>query len=515
MNRIPLPALLALALPLCLFAQAHYPPDVEKALHTAGPNRPQLEKAIRYFQQQADPLKLKAAYFLIANMDIHMSYDYYWADKTGRRVPFNELSYPDWSATLSAFDQAKKKYPGIHPVPVKYRDIDSIKADYLIGNINGAFDTWRKKWSKNVSFSDFCEYILPYRISKEPLQDWRPVYRKRFSWINDSARNKGTADALNYFAVDYNSWFTNTYKIESRSEPLPRLGALQLLLRKKGPCEDIADLEVFTWRSQGIPAAIDEIPSWATSSGKHFLSVAFTPQMKPIPFDVSNPAHPSARLPREPAKVIRVTYSKQPSTLAAIIAATSDKAANSETSIPPGFLRTTNYLDVTPEYWPTKDVSCSLFTTSPIAYACVFSFLKWQPVWWGKPAGNTVTFTKMCKGAVYLPMTYNSGKLKPAGYPRIAASEGDQELKPDTLRRRTIHLQEQPGYLLYRPNKRYRLFYWDNQWKLIAELRTAGDTKTLVFTKVPSDALLLLVPEYTQKKERPFTIAADGTQYWW
>ena len=47
-------------------------PELEKALILAGENRPELEKVLEHYKN--DPLKLKAAQFLIANMDVHYSY---------------------------------------------------------------------------------------------------------------------------------------------------------------------------------------------------------------------------------------------------------------------------------------------------------------------------------------------------------------------------------------------------------------------------------------------------------
>jgi hypothetical protein len=135
-----------------------------------------LEKAIEHFRKAGDTLKLKAIYFLVSNMDNYCSADYYWADSLNRHVSFNELSYPTLDASLKAFEALKKQTPGLHPVTIKYRDIDSIKADFLISDIENAFEIWKKPQSKGFSFNMFCEYILPYRISIEPLQDWRSTY---------------------------------------------------------------------------------------------------------------------------------------------------------------------------------------------------------------------------------------------------------------------------------------------------------------------------------------------------
>jgi len=484
-----------------------HPPKVEAVLRKAGRNRAELEKAIAYFRHTKDPLKVKAIYFLIANMDIHYSEEYFWADDKSRRIPFNELDYPDLTSSLKMFAVLKEKHPDIHSIPAAYRDIDSMKAGMLIDNVEKAFEEWRKPRARSISFDDFCEYILPYRVTIEPVQNWRKVYQQSFNWIDDSASGKPAGEALGYFVRDYNKWFFNNYKIEDNEGSQPRLGAMQLLHRKKGACGDIADLMVFTLRSQGIPATIDQVPFWATASGKHFMNVCFDAGMKPISFDVSTPSVTGEKLAREPAKVIRITYSKQRQSLAAL---------EPVASIPEGFMRLPNYIDVTKEYWQAGDVHCPLYhaQTSRIAYACVFNFLHWNPAWWGRVNKDSVVFRDMCKGAVFLPMYYRTGKLVPAGYPVLQGYDRMQVLQPDLAHRHDIHLREQAGYLVFRPGKKYRLLYWDGSWKRVGEQVPSSTTVTLDFDRVPMNALLLLLPEYTQHKERPFIIDADGRREW-
>lgn len=492
------------------FAQLSYPGNVQCVLNKAGKNKAELEKAIKYFSASADSLKLKAVYFLIANMDIHYSIDYYWANNKEERILFNELSYPDFSTALTAFEDVKKLNPGLHPVQVKYYDIDTISASYLINNVDSAFNEWNKT-NRRIGFKDFCEYILPYRISVEPLQDWRNTYNKKFDWISsDSISKESSKDKLNVIAKSCYQWFTNTYSIEERKEPLPRLGAMQLLTRKKGPCEDIADLNVFMLRSQGMPATIDNIVCWATSSGKHFVNETVDDNNKSLSFDVSNTAMMFDKLPREPAKVLRTTYSKQVSALASAI---------DTNLIPPGILRRFNYIDVTKEYWETSNVKLQLFpeaSQSKVAYACVVNFLKWTPAWWGNVNNNEVLFTGMCKGAVFLPMSYENKKMKPVGWP-IAVGYNDSMLllSPDTAALRSVSIYEQDKYLVIRPGKKYKLFYWNNKWTLIGEVIAKNKQKALVFEEVPRNALLVLIPEYSQHKERPFTISNTGERTWW
>lgn len=62
----------------------------------------------------------------------------------------------------------------------KIYDVQTITADYLIHNIDHAFKKWEEcSWNKNLSFEDFCEFLLPYRIGDEPLEEWRNKYEKK------------------------------------------------------------------------------------------------------------------------------------------------------------------------------------------------------------------------------------------------------------------------------------------------------------------------------------------------
>jgi len=502
---------LLIILPVSGFTQKHnsYPVAVETVLAEAGKNKAELQKAITYFKKSGDPLKLKAVYFLIENMDIHSSADYYWADASGKKITYNEFAYPDFNAAAKAAGLIPSQHSGAHMVPVMMPDISMIKGDFLIDHINRMFAAWRTSWDKTISFNDFCEYILPYRVSVEPLQNWTATYTNQFRWFKDGLKTNGIQKELAMLSINVNTWFTNTNELENRNEPLPRLGAMQLLFRKKGPCEDVADLSAFILRSQGIAVALDEIPYWATSTGSHFTTLVFDLQMHTTRFDLSRiDAISNNAVPREPSKVIRVTYSKQPGTLAGF-----EKLQD----IPDGFMRTLNYKDVTADYWPTINITCPLFpvkNSAKIVYAYIFNGLKWKPTWWGRKNGNSVSFTTMSKGVVYLPAFYNDHKMIPAGYPLVEGYHHEMSLAPDLNNRISMVLKQESGYLTFRPGKKYRLYYWNNKWQLLAQQVANIGTSEMLFGDVPKNSLLLLVPEYSQKKERPFIITDDGKRNW-
>jgi hypothetical protein len=390
----------------------------------------------------------------------------------------------------------------IHPVAYGYRDIDSVKAGMLIENVNLATEAYRqRKGAASIPESDFLEYILPYRASNEAIQPWRKAYAAKYSSSFDPAQPQD-AQLLQARRV-ISEQFRNLYG-EPKNEPLPRLNAMQILLRKKGYCEDIADMAVFIARSRGIAATVDNIPAWATASGNHFLNFMKLDNTG-VHFDAVLDS-----LGREPAKVLRTTYSAQQDAIANWL----DSA-----HIPQGFMRIKNYKDVTSEYWPVDDITCPLFANSdkktPVVYACVYNSASWQPIWYGRKKESSATFKNMSKGVVYLPVSYENGKFKPVGWPYALGYKNRSILKPDTIHTHSITLPEQEKYLKYRPGKKYRLFYWNDQWRAIGEQTAPDGCTQLVFTKVPANALLIMIPEYSQKKERPFMIIDSGERVWW
>lgn len=163
-----------------------YPPEVETALNKAGVNRTELEKALRYFIEKNDQEMLQALYFLISNMDIHYTETYVLKDTLGNNVPFREFDYPDIASAVTAIDSMRAFYGGLVFKDTIIEDINSLKGQYLIDNINQAFDVWRSSHFKEIPFEDFCEYILPYRVTVEPLESWRETYRQKYRWMTDS-----------------------------------------------------------------------------------------------------------------------------------------------------------------------------------------------------------------------------------------------------------------------------------------------------------------------------------------
>ena len=130
-----------------------------------------------------DTLKWQAAKFLKEYSEYQYGVPRHIVNADGDRA---YLDYTKFSS-----DTAYRKFldnNGFYlEVKPKVRDTDTITVKFLIDNIEMAFDSWNKPWAHDVSFDDFCTYILPYRNGDEELSDWRMYFKNKYeSTIEDS-----------------------------------------------------------------------------------------------------------------------------------------------------------------------------------------------------------------------------------------------------------------------------------------------------------------------------------------
>ena len=159
---------------LMLFISCNKSSLLEQSLSLAGDNRAALEKVLaRYRQKPADSLKHRAAVFLISNMAGHFSFandmmeSYYNASDTVTKY-YKGKSEAEVKVALDAVSQ---RFPHVTSVS----DLQKVKADYLIANIERAFADWQDgDYAQHINFDEFCEYLLPYKIAEnQALDSWR------------------------------------------------------------------------------------------------------------------------------------------------------------------------------------------------------------------------------------------------------------------------------------------------------------------------------------------------------
>lgn len=126
---------------VCGLISCHTNSKLDQALSMAGENRTELEKVLRHYEKDTDSLKLKAAVFLIENMPGHRSY-------TGDAIEnyYKELDCILNMDTAVGYKNEKIKELTHNYLKVSFQEKEDIKiitADYLIRNIDQAFDWWK------------------------------------------------------------------------------------------------------------------------------------------------------------------------------------------------------------------------------------------------------------------------------------------------------------------------------------------------------------------------------------
>ncbi|MDR3235283.1 MAG: hypothetical protein LBT48_00950 [Prevotellaceae bacterium] len=405
-----------------------------QALQLAGDNRAELEKVLAHYENE--PLKRQAAQFLIENMFGHYSYQnqayaerYYDAFDS-----VNLYAGRSEEEIIARYKTVAAKYNHFQPV---VSDLQIIKADYLIDNIDRAFDTWQNEpWATHLGFEEFCEYLLPYKVAEcQTFDNWR-------EYLSDTSY--GNLQYLPYISSYNHSayWACLTVHekiiaqrpkdfIEVQVPPIRRIRSLTRMLRQKS-CDDNNMAMVSIMRAKGIPGVIDFTPQQPNTRTGHSWTALLHNTGKIHPFDSYNDfGNPYINYPL--AKIFRRYYAINPE-LAAL---------NRSEKYVPDFLRDIHIKDVTGEYQRTNDITVKLDRhTGNYAYLAVFNDVYWNPIHFGKITGNKAVFKNMGRDVVYMPVCLSEqGGIVPAGKPFILTVRGEvKTITPDATRTQTLTL---------------------------------------------------------------------------
>jgi len=407
--------------------------DLQDVLQSSNSNRGNIEQIIEYYK--ADSLKLKATIFLISNMkELYTlngnSMDQYYntmnvfQEQSEQMNVFELRAFSDSIIQMLDFSKLEKEY-----------DLNSIKPDYLIRRIDHAFKVWEMPWAKDLNFEEFCEYLLPYRVGTEVLEDWQEDLGFYFKGVLDETDLQSDSTIYDFCGKLSAKYKTNLYSYPSG---MPTIKPSRLKYQRIGPCEDFANLFVFIGRTFGIPTAIDFTPQWANHSQGHVWSVAIY-KGKTLYYmlgeGMPQPANErkfTYKLPKAYRRMNKI----QPNSLAVLA---------SEEIIPP-FFRNPRIKDVTEEYVQTTNLSIKkmnkLEGRGKRIYASVFDDKNWVPVAWGDIKKDEATIFNIGYPAIYLPVYYIDDRYIAAQYP-VMLDEGGltHYLKPDKKKMETIVLK--------------------------------------------------------------------------
>lgn len=420
-KRFPILWMLTILSILCSCSRSnHY---LKYALEAAGDNRPELEKVLAHYK--GDSLKYLAAVFLIENMPGHYSYQgedvlkYYEMAKSIFRSGLTPVQQRDSLLKLS-----REKFPYLKQHLV--HDISIIKADFLIQNIDQAFDQWETRpWAEHLSFEQFCEYLLPYKCSElQQFDNWRDTLSERFGdplasmLLNDES-----------YESTYNAAITVRKEIKEKINPhgmfnesgYPFLSASTMHRITFGRCIDYVNLAVATMRSLGIPAMIDETPQWGRYRAGHswYTILNDKGEFLSSEWDVSTSPgkcfFPYKRIP----KIFRQTYAVNRHTVEYLATAKYRHPFNPFSK------------DVTDQYFATSDLSIPVIRKDlkdKYVYISLFNERSgWFVVDYGTLHKNKAVFKNLGRNVLYLALGFDGKGLVPISYPFILHKNGDVE----------------------------------------------------------------------------------------
>lgn len=447
--------------------------------------REKYEYVLRHYSQQSsDSLKYKAALYLIDNMNGHRSPEGVAVENYIHRI--HTMKKTEGIRELQAAWHASLKEGSVELVP----DSAVVSAGFIINDIDNAFSAWQQsQWKDSVTFSQFCHYILPYRVNNEHFgRNWRESLRQKYRAVID-----GVADMRKAFALVRDTVFkvialSNTY-CEYDLDPLTcnTVG--------RAECSQRCVLLVAVLRALGIPAVIDGTPMWADYSNKGHAWVAmvmdngdtYTVFEKDKEARRFNPIDASQFLPRyktweqdnspytiktekTPVKIYRMCYDH------------CNKVGKYDAmGLGSPFIR-----DVSGEYGLATDVTINTDSTSDIYLCAYLSGKDWMPVAKAEAYGGSVTFRNVGRGSVCILVTVIDGEKKVLSCPFLVGDKGVEKwFMPVPSKTRTI--------TVYR---KYPLCsYTTDTWAAMRNATFEG-SMTADFTVVDTLAMITVVPSY-------------------
>lgn len=404
---------------------------VEETLTQAGDNRKELFKVIQHYREKDDTLKLKAAMFLIGNMKDK----YYFS---GKEID----TYYQFIDSVFQIKQKEYDVPALREAFVAKTDINlqtvkpdinldsqHLSAEYLINNIEEAFAVWNKPWNHHLSFSDFCELILPYRIGYEIPEEWRLYFKETYG----NALNPNMVATASEACASINDVLRDkNIRIYPESILPINLRASSLANMKFGLCGDCAMLAVYVMRASGIPVAECIVPHWGTKNSSHAFNSVYNNDGKCYDF-LGTEANPGEHLKTffdHVPKIYMNTYGKQETSLAML-------CGKEEV---PNFFKNPYIKDVSAEFPNicTKDISISMHNKvkNNFAYLCVFDPQGWTPVAWGSIKEKKAIFKAIGTGIVYHLALFQDQQLLLTGNPFLLNEQGNLQYytpQDDTL----------------------------------------------------------------------------------
>ena len=412
------------------------------ALKAAGENKNELKAVLHHYSMEdRDAEKLEAAKFLIINMPAHYSYQDTAAINSYYRKALAILGKgpnPDWQRdTLRQISDTE--YAGITKNIIS--DVRIMTADYLISSIDNAFQEWRTRpWSKHLTFDEFRDWILPYKVTEmQSLDAWRDTlslhYSDSISTIPETdVKRNSIYGAIEIVRNELHSKLSDIgHRIiwEDRGS-IPMRSAATWVRMTYGTCKDYVTMGTAVFRSLALPAVVDQVPAWGRNSEGHSWYVFLDdrgreqPTINSLILGAGFQFYPYERIP----KVWRNSYTINRDLV---------KYRNKAKYVYPFDLC---QQDVTSHYNLTSDLHIEIDHSIKlkdrkyvyIAMAVNDGGPKWKVLDYGRLKKGKACFRNMGRNMLYIALGYDGKKLIPISDPFILQKSGDVKYVSSTER---------------------------------------------------------------------------------
>lgn len=274
-----------------------------KSINKSPYLHPVFREVWEHYDNPEDSLQRKALLFLVKHIE----------NKQGLApqvcLEINPVYHHIFQASKSDTFDFEKTYIHERFADIAIADTAIITAEQLIENIDYAFKTRNLPWVKQTSFQDFCEYVLPYRIRKEPLSEWRKFFYEEQKPLIDSLVKAKVYDPKIVCKVLSDKLFEQYHFYSKLNLPVTNL--VDLYKNPIGECITRYILFTAMARSIGLPVAIDFTPQYGSFPGNHQWTtlISSTDSVRAYPF---NGGEKWKYFPSHGVKMFRFTYSNKP-----------------------------------------------------------------------------------------------------------------------------------------------------------------------------------------------------------
>lgn len=477
-------------------------------------DQPELTAVINHYKKEGNQDKLKAAFFLIANIDKKGTTLIDFVDKEGTSVNYNIANFKDETDQKKWLDSVAKVRGKLQEREVFIPDSKNVTAKFLIENIDNAFDVKQKSpFCKGISDADFYEYVLPYRVSNEKLESWRETILRDFSQVQKDSVYKFTTvlAATNYINKIYQKRFRfggsryfSQKKVRSYSE---------LLQDKEGKCDDMCNLVVFALRAFGIPCGFDGIQYKRASNdvGHSWCVVLDTKKQKMYPFDALSNNGPG---------FFNLPYKNAPKVNRKQFALSKEKSIMKDNDFIYADFFENNGLNVTSEYFETENIEIALEKKyqEPI-YLCIWKDNWWKPVNYSyNPNQSTAIFENVAKDNLYCLNRYRYSALQEVNEPFIVNKFGEIIFLSSMQSKKVINLNDYVNKELKNAKNDVKILEFGTNKELcqkIIQTSLKKDEWTIISDAILTTNTLYHFIDESNKSKKNFILKNDGSVDWY